>query len=77
MMEAFRMFHQAPRWKYCLAWKWRGKKVAACEKDGSGRFPAKEANSDMIIQPDEEAAESSGVVEYLIIYLCEPSVRAQ
>lgn len=30
-------------------------KVPAGEKDGSGKFPAKEANSDMIIQPDEEA----------------------
>lgn len=37
----------------CIEMKRR--KVAACEKDGSGRFPAKEANSDMIIQPDEEA----------------------
>lgn len=53
------------------------KKVAACEKDGSGRFPATEANSDTMIQPDEEAAESSGVEEYFIIDFCKPSVWAQ
>lgn len=77
-MEGFRMLHQAPRWKDCLAWKLRKKKkIAACEKDDSGRFPAKEANSDMIIQPDEETADSSGVAEYFIIYLRESSVRAQ
>lgn len=49
-----------------------GKKIAACEKDGSSRFPAKEANSDMIIQPDE-TAESSGIAEYFIIYLRQSS----